>query len=186
MEQSGLFKKIIVILSLGSLLLFGVIYYVYSDIKTKNETILTVEQDLSSKNEKHEYLMSLQNVVESIDPEVQKIENSIVPKAGDVAFIEELEALGRSSGLVVEIDSLNLASDPKISSSTFTMLKVKVRASGAWSDVYEFASIMESLKYKIKVNKFTLSNKEELTAIRSQTTNKDWQGIFEISVLEYK
>ncbi len=176
----------IVVLSVASLTLFGAIYYVYSDIKSKNETILTVEQDLSSKNQKHDYLMSLQNLVESIDPEVQKVESMIIPKSGDVAFIEEIENLGRSSGLLVEIDSLNLTTDPKVSSSTLSVLKVKVRATGAWVDVYKFASQIESLKYRIKINKFTLSSKEELTAIRSQSSNKEWQGIFEISVLEYK
>lgn len=186
MEQSGLFKKIIAILSLATLILFGTIYYVYSDIKSKNETILTVEQDLSSKNEKHEYLMSLQNLVESIDPQVKKIESSIIPKSGDVAFIEELESLGRSEGLLVEIDSLNLAGDPKISSSTLSMLKVKFRATGAWAEVYKFVSIIESLKYRIKINKFTLSSKEELTATKNPNGNKEWQGIFEVSVLEYK
>lgn len=186
MEQSGLFKKVIAFLSLATLFLFGAIYYVYSDIRSKNETILTVEQDLSSKNQKHEYLMSLQNLVDSIDPQVTKIESSIIPKSGDVAFIEELESLGRGEGLLVEIDSLNLVGDPKISSSTLAVLKVKFRATGDWAEVYKFASMIESLKYKIKINKFTLSSREELMATKNPDGSKDWQGVFEISVLEYK
>jgi hypothetical protein len=37
-----------------------------------------------------------------------------------------------------------------------------------------------------KINRITLSNQEELTATRSANTHKNWQGVFEISVLEYK
>ena len=186
MNQSGLFKKIIGALSLTSIILFGAIYFVYNQIKTKNENILNIEQDLSSKNTKHDYLISLQKLVESIDPEIKKVESSIVPKAGDVAFIEELELLARNSNLIIEIESLNLTSDPKNDSSPLATLKVKVKATGLWSDVYKFTYEMESLKYKIKINKFTLANKEELTSVRTTSQNKEWQANFEISVLEYK
>ena len=52
--------------------------------------------------------------------------------------------------------------------------------------MYKFTYEMESLKYKIKINKFTLANKEELTSVRTTSQNKEWQANFEISVLEYK
>jgi organic radical activating enzyme len=186
MEQSGLFKKILVILSLVSLLLFVAIYYVYRDIRIKNETILTVEQDLFSKNTRHEYLTSLQKLFESIEPKINKVESTIVPSGGEVAFIEDLEALARGLNIDITIDSLNLATDPKIASSTLSTLRVRAKYSGAWSNMYRFISEIESLKNKIKINRITLSNQEELTATRSANTHKNWQGVFEISVLEYK
>lgn len=186
MNQSGLFKKIIGALSLTSIVLFGAIYFVYNQIKTKNEKILNIEQDLLSKNTKHDYLISLQKLVESIDPEIKKVESSFIPKGGDVAFIEELELLARNSNLNVEIESLNLTSDPKNDSSPLATLKVKAKASGLWSDIYKFIYEMESLKYKIKINKFSIFNKQELTSIRDIKQNNEWQINFEISVLEYK
>lgn len=186
MEQTSLFKKILGILSLISIVLFVAIYYVYRDIRIKNETILTVEQDLSSNNTRHEYLTSLQKLFESIEPKINKVENTIIPSGGEVVFIEDLEALARGLNIDITIDSLNLASDPKVSSSTLSVLKVRAKYSGLWSDMYRFISELESIKHKIKINRITLSNQEELTATRSPNTHKKWQGVFEISVLEYK
>ncbi|HRH27081.1 MAG TPA: hypothetical protein PLZ99_02900 [Parcubacteria group bacterium] len=186
MEQSNFFKKIIVGLSLLSLLLFGVIYYVYREIRIKNETILTIEQDLNSKSTKHEYLASLQKLFESIEPKINKVESTIIPKQGEVAFIEDLESMARNLNIDITIDSLNLSSDTKSSTTTLSVLNVRAKYSGSWPNVYRFISEMESQEYKVKINRITLSNQEELTATRNPNTHKNWQGVFEISVLEYK
>ncbi len=188
MNQPRPFKKIIVILTVVSLLLFVAMYFVYAEIRSKNEKVSAVEQDLSQKNTRYEYLVYMQKLVKDIENDIKKIDDSIVPKSGDVGFIEKIESLAKNQGLSISIESLNLTSDPKAESSPVATLKIKATVDGAWSNIYLFASEIESLPIKIKVNRFSLKNKDEIPADKSKMggLGKDWRGSFEISVLEYK
>lgn len=188
MEQGKLFKKIIIVLSLSVIILFGAIYFVYAEIRSKNQKIFSFEQELQMKNNKYDYLVSMQKLVENIEPDIQKINNSIVSKSGDVGFIENLEAMARSHDLDIKIDSLNLVSDPKAPQSTLNTLKIKAKADGSWSNVYIFLSELESSPFKIKIDKFAIISGEELVldSTKAGSPSKKWQTSFEISVLEYK
>lgn len=188
MKQSGSFKKIIAILSLVSLSLFVAMYFVYVEIRAKNQKVSTVEQDLSQKNTRYEYLVSMQKLVKDIEGDIKKIDDSVVPKSGDVAFIENIESLARKNNLKIVIESLNLVSDPKAESSPVATLNIKANIEGLWSDMYLFVSEIESLPVKVKVSKISLKNKDEIPADKTKMAGlgKEWRGSFEISVLEYK
>ncbi len=184
MYQNKSYKNIIILLSSATLLLFGFIYFAYYQIKEKNENILRLQQDLSAKSDKHEYLISLQNTIKEIESEIEKVQKSIIPKSRDVAFIEDLESMARSYGLQIEIQSLSLVSDKNINTDKIAVLKVKARASGSWSSVYRFVSELESLTYKLKIDKIALYTKSDGSSTINR--NADWEVIFEISVLEEK
>lgn len=188
MDQSKLFKKIIIGLSLISTALFVLIYFVYLDIKAKNEKISLVEQELASKNNRYDYLVSMQKLVQDIEPDIKKIDESIISKSADVDFIENLEALARSRDLTIQIFSLNLVADSKLSSSTVSTLKIKAKAEGSWASVYTFLSELESLPFKVKINQFSIISNDNLALSRagSLTQEQKWQATFDISVLEYK
>lgn len=188
MNQASFLKKVIAFLSLVSLALFGAIYFVYQEIKIKNEKVSSVEQDLSQKSTRYDYLLSTKKLIENIELDIKKIDNSVVGKSGDVAFIEDLELLAKSNGLKIEIESLNLENDSKNASSTITTLKVKAKTEGDWVGMYSFVSEIESLPIKIKINRFALITEGELTSSQAKPVdqNKNWQGSFEISVLKYK
>ena len=189
MDQSKLLKKLIGILIVVLLMLFAAIYFVYGDIKSKNEKILQVEHSVNLKSTQYDYLISMQKFIENTKPEIEKINSSIVSSNGDVDFIENLEARARSHNLKIEIESLTLvSSDTKNSSSSISTLKIKAKADGLWSNVYTFISEIESLPYKIKINKFSLSSNANLINSLENTTDesKNWRANFEISVLKYK
>ncbi len=188
MSQSQPFKKIIILLSAVSLSLFIAMYFVYVEIRSKNEKVSSVEQDLSQKNTRYDYLVSMQKLVKDIEVDIKKIDESIVPKSGDVGFIEKIESLAKKNNLNIQIESLNLTSDPKAENSTVSTLKIKASVDGSWLNMYMFVSEIESLPIKIKVNRFSLKNKDEIPADRTKMAGlgKEWRGSFEISVLEYK
>ncbi len=187
MNQSKPFKKIISVLVLVSVLLFVAMYFVYAEIRSKNLRVSEVEQDLSQKNTRYDYLLSMQKLVKDSENDIKKIDDSIVPKSGDVLFIETIENLAKSHNLTITIESLNLTSDPKLESNVATF-KIKASVEGLWSDLYLFASEIESIPVKVKINKFSLKNKDEIPADKTKIANmgKSWRGSFEISVLEYK
>lgn len=187
MGKSKLYK-IIVGLSIVGIVLLGMLYFVYSEIKSKNQKISIIEQELLSKKNKYDHLVSMQKLVKDIEPDVKKIEESIIPKSGDVDFIESIEALARSNDLSIQIETLNLVSDPKVASSTVSTLKIKAKTDGTWLNTYVFLSEIESSQIKLKINKLALTSSEDLVLSGTTlgTQGKKWQANFEISLLEYK
>lgn len=187
MNQSKLYK-IIGVLSLTSVLLFVVIYFAYDDIKSKNEKVSAVEHELLFQNSQYDYLISMQKMVDGLGPDIYKIDNSIVPKNGDVDFIEDLEKLAKDRKLKIEIESLTISTDPKESSGEVVTLKVRAKVEGPWKDSYLFISEVESFPFKVKINKLSIVGTEEVVSGTGKlnTINSKWQTTFEINVLKYK
>ena len=113
----------------------------------------------------------------------------MVPNSGDVQFIENLESVARNSGLSIDIDSLLLENDPKATQTTITVLRIKVKTKGSWSNTYKFISELESLPYKIKINSVLLSKTSEDLASKDGkkiTSKSQWSASIDIGVLKYK
>ncbi len=173
-------KVTIVILALVSAVLFYAKYYIYQNIKEINQNVSVLENGLSSSDERRAYQIATKKNIANLEPEITKINNSIIANGEDVKFIEDLEALANSNGLSIDISSLSFEDDPKISSSTITTFVIKAKAKGGWAGNYTFLAEMESLPFKVKINRFALSN------IGLDSGAIGWQSDFEMRVLKYK
>jgi len=182
------FKKILWTLGLLILVIFIAYYFLWRDIKSKNERISTLSQDISSESVRQDYLILTQKVIESVNTDISRINNSIVAKDGDVSFIENLETLAKSNGLTITIDSLIFEDSPQTSSAGLTVFRINAKTRGNWAGTYTFLSQLESSPFKIKINKFTFlgSEGETLDGKKPSLSNIVWQGAFEIAVLKYK
>jgi Tfp pilus assembly protein PilO len=190
MQTHQTLKKIIIILCVLIPVVFVAYYFVYSDIKDKNEHISSLQGDLSFQNNKQGYISATDSYLKSIESDIAHINGSIVPKDGDVKFIEDLESMARSDGLSINIDSLVIV-DPstKMASSTTLILTVKAKTTGSWVGTYTFLSQVESMPVKAKVNTFGLSDVISDVSVDPNNpikSNDKWQTTFEINVLKYK
>ena len=164
-------------------------YYIFHDIKNKNESISNLQNELTIKTQNQKYMIEAERIIKNSKSDITFVNNSIIATDGDVSFIEDLEALGRSEGLSVSIDSLIYEDDPSLASSTVTTLKIKAKTSGSWSGNYRFLEEIESLPFKVKVNSFNLVSVSEIGGPDSKQPTPQtlgWQGTFEIQVLKYK
>lgn len=181
------FKQILVILCIIAAAFFVAYYFLYEDVKGKNEHISSLVQDLDFQSSRQEYLISTQRMIQNINSDIDRINNSIVATDGDVKFIEGLEAIARSEGLSVTIDSLGIEDSVALDASGVTNLKLRAKTKGPWSGTYAFISQLESLPYKIKINSFGIqSDGGETTADGKKLSVPQWQSSFEIQVLKYK
>jgi hypothetical protein len=134
-------------------------------------------------------LISEQKKINDIDLEINLINNSIIPKEGEIEFIENLELIARENGLSMEINSLVFDDNLNLASSSTEILKIKAKTKGSWSGNYEFLARLESLPVKIKINKFGLTNTSSdiISGVsKNSLLNNIWQSTFEIDVLKYK
>lgn len=179
------FKKILILLLVITTLFFIGYYFLYQDIKAKNEHISVLSEELLSKSNRQEYLKSTSKMIEDIRPDIEKINNSIVAVGGDVDFIENLESLARSNGLSIDISSLTFEDDKVLAASNTTKFKIKAKTVGGWAGSYAFLSEIESLPFKISINSFVINNIPD-KASEKVVPGKDWLSTFEIVVLKYK
>ncbi len=183
------FLKIILI-GLGFLvfIVFISYYFLYQDLKSKNLHIFSLSSDLAFQVNREDYLISAQRTIKSMTADIDKIKNSIVAKDGDVNFIESLESLARQNGLSSTIDSLVISNDTALASSSVTFLKIKARTVGSWYGSYRFVSELESMPFKIEVDKLDISSPSfgEESGVKKSDVASGWQVDFEISVLKYK
>lgn len=188
MKDNKHLKKILVLPVLLVLVMMGVIIFVFLSIKNKNEHISDLRNDLAFQVTKQQNMISMDQLVEKARPEISLIDNSIIAKDGDVAFIEDLEEIAKSSGLSIDIESLSFEENPVASSSSMTTLKVKANTKGSWLGTYKFLAQVEALPFRVKINNFAFINSSDETVFNKKKIANPlgWQSKFEISVLKYK
>lgn len=183
MEHKITSKKIIYFLILVVLCLCGVYYFVFSDIKSKNENISKLSNELSFQMKTYEYMAEMQRAVNDADEDITLVDNSIIPADGDVEFIENLELIAKNNGLTITIDSLVFEEEASVKDASMTVLKVKAKTEGGWTGTYKFLSQIESMPLKIKINNFGLVTDK---GDEVEKTSSPWKSSFEILLLKYK
>ena len=178
-------KIISVILLLPVVVISLALYMVYVDIKTKNENHHAILHDLSLQGERVGYLALAQKSIDNISSEIDLVDSSIISKDGDIKFIENLEQIAREHGLSIEITSLFFENNPEFSPASMDILKIKAKTKGSWIGNYSFLIRLESLPFKIKINKYNLKSVQPITEAKVKTDNT-WESVFEIDVLKYK
>lgn len=161
-------------------------YFLYSEIKIKNQKISQMQNNINSKESRQEYLLSMQKMLESLDQSVGDVDASIVPSGGDVQFIEYLGSVAKDSGLSMDIINLSLEDNSSLSSAKLNGLKVRADIEGSWKSVYSFANRLEYLPYRVKILRFSVSNSNLSSENQIQKSGSVWKGSFEIVVLKYK
>lgn len=187
MKNSKSLKGIIIMLSLFVLVLFVAQYFVYRDIKIKNQKISVLERDLSLQENRQEYLISTEKLINTMSSDLEKIDNSILASDGEVSFINSLEDLAEKNNLKLEPEFLGSdENDASLKNTNIKTFVIRAKITGSWVDTYTFISELESNPIKIKINKLALSNVSADSGVDVKKFGQKWQSIFEIVVLKYK
>ena len=174
-------KKTVLFLLVLIVLIFVAYYFLYSNLKTKNQNISTLSQELLMQNSTEGYIVSTKKMMDEHMGDINNINNSIISKDGDVTFIENLETIAKNNNLAVEINSLQFEDNPQLSSAGLTSFKIIIKTVGNWGGTYRFLSQLESSSFKVKINKSSIIYNDLLAE-----SGGAWQGAFEIVVLKYK
>lgn len=189
MHDNKSLKITLSVMLLLMVVIFVMYYFLFQDIRYKNQNYQSILRDLSFQNDKQNYLASKQKAIDSVSAETSRVEEIIVSKDGDVAFIENLESMARENGLSIEISSLSLDNKLDLASSSISVLNIKAKTAGTWLGNYIFLSRLESMPFKTKINAINLSNisNDEISGLdRATVAGGVWHGVFDIDVLKYK
>lgn len=188
MKSKRPYKEILIFLGVVITLLFASHYFLYTDIKRKNENISSLKQEAAHQLKRNQYLLNLQKTFQNTDSDIARINNSIISSDGNIEFIEDLESTARADGLSIAINSLVFEEDPSVSSGNITIFRVKAETNGSWDGTYKFLAELESMPLKVKINSFGLTNSTQNPSPGSKSSKpiSIWHSSLDINVLKYK
>ena len=190
MKINDPFKKIMIVMMILIILMFGLYYIGFSDVKKRNLHVSELKNELSAEVKKQEYMSSVDQIVKNANGDITAINNSIIAKDGNVAFIESLETMAHADGLQATISSLSIEDDPTLNAQGITVLRVKLKTQGSWMGTYHFLSEMEALPFKIKIDSYdavaTPGDTPVVAGKKAVQASSDWQSMIQFRVLKYK
>lgn len=93
-----------------------------------------------------------------------------------VNFLEEIESLGATAGIIATLSSLDIQEGPP------AKLTLSIRTEGSWQQVLYFLALLEKMPRRLVVTKTTLA---EIPADDDVKT-KRWRASFDIELLSFQ
>jgi len=169
--------------SLGLLVIIWVVvgsfaWIINSKKKETGELISSIALKSSRKNE----IKSLATKLLDLNDKIEKTNEFLLLPGQDtlVKFIEKIEYLGETSGVKLEIDSIEVTPNSEESlAKKYEELNLKLNASGSFKQMFHFASLIENLPYHVNIEevdlKWNLEGEEE-------EKKSVWRGDFTFKV----
>ncbi len=186
-------KKDIAVLTILNIIIFGLFFYLFLNIKQSDEDISTKFAQIKQGIDRDERLQSVKNLLSETKNQREKMEKIFVQADGSVDFIEMVESLSKIAGVKVEIESVGIdASRNKIGSSTESF-RFSVKTEGLWTNVIHLLGLLENIPFKVSFDNVSLDKiSEPETANPANPAKRKgqiasyWKGDFGFSVLKIK
>lgn len=155
---------------IGLLLLFlviivGLIAYGDYKIKDMNKETAVLLLKVESSEEDELLAQSIRMTQNTASSSLTLLDKYMLEENEIVSLIETIESTGRSLGVSVSIESVNV-DKPKANSKLPRTARLSVEAEGSWSGVAGFLEAMESLPYQVGIEDTNLVKGEPLWALK--------------------
>jgi hypothetical protein len=150
------FILILLLLNLGALAGY---YLIFHNIKSKNNTISALENDIEFQLGKEKELLSITKLVHDTEADRKKIREYFVPKEGLVSLIETVEGFGGISGTVLTVDAVSLQEIEKMPNKESVRFDMSIE--GTWTGIMYVVSLIENLPYGVTIERVGLNRTTE-------------------------
>ena len=166
-------KKLLILYTCGSLLLFGFYIFFYVHIQSMEEATHAAIIEARQLQQRSDELTNLNSVVRNIDAKKKALGGFFVASDREqfVQFLEDIEAIGDSSGASVSVKPVGDA-DMK---GVVDELGLDLFVEGSWSDVYYFLTLLENFPMKLTITGVSFNE---------QPDEETWRGTVSIKVLQ--
>ena len=189
-------KKNYYIIFLGTsfLLLLSAIggyVYLYSRITKKTESVESVAIEIENEKRSQQNISGLKRSIVLTEQKNKILESHFVTEGKVVNFIESIEMLGKESGVVVDIQSLQPGEQTGKEG-----LYVTLSLSGEFNSVNKFILLLENMPYQIVLGNVILSTDKKPVPSSSSTDpskavptpvgNPKWKASVDFVLTSYK
>ncbi|PIT91056.1 hypothetical protein COU17_02390 [Candidatus Kaiserbacteria bacterium CG10_big_fil_rev_8_21_14_0_10_49_17] len=138
----------------------GAYWYIFSKIRTVNVESAAVALELDLEVKRDAFLRSVKKMLQDLSSQKSEVSSHFVQRNGVVDFIKEVEALGKFSGTVVNVNSVTVQKNDN-TNATEEELLVSFRAAGSWGNTYKLLSLVETMPYALTLDRAHLEKTDE-------------------------
>ena len=111
-----------------------------------------------------------------------KLSLYFITKKTVLTFVKELESIASRAGVILKLNSLSIVKEEKQQDKP-SYLKLSVRASGGFSELFRFLTILEDLPYRVRFNTVGISKLESKAGFEKPVA--PWFGDVDFDLISY-
>jgi hypothetical protein len=157
-------KSILVLFSLLSLVLFGVLSMGFYKIRIKNEETYKLLNTVSQADQAEILAQTIEAARTKAALDLETLNKLTFEEAKTVSLIEDVEQAGRDLGVRTQINAVNKTSLPN--SPELELFKMTIEARGTWQNTFSYLKALESLPYRIVMENTNLKKEENEWVLR--------------------
>jgi len=168
-------KKTRRILAIGILVNLCLIFFasaVFYMLILKSNSVETLQAEIFTKEEETKKLMAVKRLIEDTQEDLSVLDSYFTNGNEVVEFIEEIENIGKESGLALSLRSVSVEKE------NGNTLSIYLSVSGSWRNVYHFLNLLELFPANIRIDKVSLAKKD-------RGGDSNWTGDFSLSLISF-
>jgi len=172
--------------SIGLLVIIWVLVGSFSwAINVKKRKTSELMTNIATQSGRKTEIKSLAQKLININDKIEKIDTFILPPGQEVLveFIEEIESIGKTVGVELVINSIEVMSPALPVLKDYEELNLKLEVTGNFTQVFHFASLIENLPYHVDIKQVNLNGTLEGEEKKKISV---WKGDFVFKVLKLK
>ncbi len=160
-------KNLLAVFFLADIALLGAYGYLFFAAESKNKETAALYGASNERNSSKEKIQGLLRALEDTEKEREKLSEYFAAKTSAVAFIEQIEKLGKNAGVDLSVSSV---SDGAKGGGA---IELAFSATGSFSDMYRLIALIESIPYKVMLKKVDIQRMNDSGA---------WKGNFTVTL----
>lgn len=170
-------NSLVIVVLLNGFLVAGWFLF-FKNIKSSRERIIGLEKEILENGNWIQNVKVLEKALEELKTERQAIEKAMVAENDLVGFIEFLESLAVKNNLELAIGSASLPQKKE------EPLSFSLNLAGSFASLARFNILLENSPFGVNIETSQI-RKMSPDEKKTKKTNKDWEGVFKINVLNY-
>ncbi|MEN9649122.1 MAG: hypothetical protein RL094_89 [Candidatus Parcubacteria bacterium] len=174
--------KILILVVLITLAVFGGFYFVIHRIKAMNAAADVLKSEVVDAQVRTLKNESLRQVAISGADELGKIEKYIIEDGKEVDVVQQIEGIAAASGLTYNTDLIAAKESATLTPQKKELLTISISTVGTWKNTRKFLTLIENLPYNVKIDFADLS----LRSGDGTQEAGEWAAKFEFSLVKKK
>jgi hypothetical protein len=173
------FKKIPLIASAILFILLSVAFiFLYRAINNNNQKALQDNITWQTEARRRDDIRSLDLSLQQIAPDSALLETHFAKSSDIVPFLDTIEKLAPEVGATASVDAVDTLTNK-------TGLIVGLTASGSFTAVYKFLTLLENSPYELNFLSMDIHNLAAPDALGKNVNNFKWEAVFKIQLLSF-
>ncbi len=178
--MQNIFQKTLLISSIIFLVLSCVIFvFLYKEIKKKDQAAVQALFVWQNEAMKRNGMKLLDSSIRAMSAERAKLDTHFAKSSDVVPFLDLIEAMAPKVGAEAQVSLLKIADDRH-------SLLVEVDASGSFSSIYKFLTLLENSPYELDIVSADINKASLLGSGDPKSKSLNWVAVFRIKLLSFE